>query len=233
MTTPYSAKALRDLRLAYRSSELVSSYEEYDARSVQQWTVTATPPSDDVRLSEYGADPDDVFRLPPEHRTDSAPVAVFRFVKVSGESRENLLGILDDPSLGIEEAVHATFDFETGDLKTELEDRLEEYKRFVLFGNGMRLHPDWRGRGVGRYLVARAILYLAEDCRCVAFHPSPYMGQKDLSESSKPEITKKLAATWRAIGFKNFRGGVMVLDPALGTLGEWVRKFEHRHGIDR
>lgn len=236
-----SAEEFGDLILSYSSGEPVTSYEAYPPQAAQHWSVLVEAPASEPHVVEYGVDADEIFRSnepavssPPPVVSSPPPVAVFNFVKIGNTSGRALLQLADAES-EIDHALTAIFDFDTGDLNKHLENQLTlTGEPWVLIATGMRLHPDWRGCGIGRYLAARAIDFLASDCRLVAIHPGPFSSQRDeLSEEDQAKVTKKLASVWRSIGFRNYKDGVMVLDPNLVTLDNWMRRFEQRHGFSR
>lgn len=160
-------------------------------------------------------------------------IGVFRFVKVDLFANINHYIFMDEyPE--IEDAGLTIFNPRGNGLMSGVEKRLVGgWGRWALIGNGMSLVPHWRGYGIGRLLVAEAINRLRDDCRVVAFVPGPMQFEEDeeLSDRARAVAKRKLAATWRSIGFENYRNGVMILNPTATALDDALQRLRTKFGL--
>ncbi|MEW5655219.1 hypothetical protein ABGT92_07745 [Streptomyces cinereoruber] len=133
-----------------------------------------------------------------------------------------------DAESGDLEAIAATvFDVRTDEYSQAFEEFIECPVGDLLILDRVFLSKEWRGFGLGPVFAAEAIRRLAGGCCAVAAQPGlgewPE-GVTEVPRAYREEATKKIAALWRSIGFRDFAGGVQLFDPALRELSELLGK---------
>lgn len=75
---------------------------------------------------------------------------------------------------------------------------------------------DWRCQRFGPFLAARALRNLSSDDSLAACYPSPF--ELPLDHVDREREQARLGRTWEHLGFRHYRDGVFVCDPAAGEL---------------
>jgi len=143
---------------------------------------------------------------------------------------------LDSYSMDLTRVADALVVPSSGELKEQVEERLEFVGGHLLVLNEVRLDEDWRGSGLGALLAGEALVALSCGAQLAATVPGslPDPPGHDGPKKTAIEVrqaTTKLEQVWMQIGFEALADGVWIVDLAMNHLYERVNALRARHDL--
>ncbi|MFJ4703710.1 hypothetical protein ACIP6I_02450 [Streptomyces anulatus] len=153
---------------------------------------------------------------------DEVAIGSMDFYRVHLDRGVNAVHAMEDESEDLAEIAAAVLNEETGYFTDEVSEILDYTGSALLVMDRVTLDGAWRGYGLGAALAVEVIYRLMPGCRAVVCSP----GISDVSDMRLREpaewerVTTKIRREWESIGFRRYRGNVLVLSPTSLDLEE-------------